>query len=42
MDDPILKIKDLTHYFGAFRAIDKVSVQIQRGSITGLIGPNGA
>ena len=42
MGDPILKIKDLTHYFGAFRAIDKVSVQIQRGSITGLIGPNGA
>ena len=42
MCDPILQIKDLTHDFGAFRAIDKVSVQIERGSITGLIGPNGA
>ena len=42
MGDPILKIKDLTHDFGAFRAIDNVSVQIERGAITGLIGPNGA
>ena len=42
MGDPILKIEDLTYDFGSFRAIDRVSVQIERGSITGLIGPNGA
>ena len=42
MDEPILEIKDLSFDFGVFRAIDKVSLQIQRGSITGLIGPNGA
>ena len=42
MGDPILKIEDLTYDFGSFRAIDRVSVQIEKGSITGLIGPNGA
>ena len=42
MSNPILKIKDLTHDFGPFRAIDNVSLEIERGSITGLIGPNGA
>ena len=42
MVDPILEIKNLTHDFGVFRAIDKVSLHIERDSITGLIGPNGA
>ena len=32
----------LTRDFGPFRAVDGVSLDIRRGSITGLIGPNGA
>jgi branched-chain amino acid transport system ATP-binding protein len=32
----------LTQDYGAFRAVDDVSISIRTGSITGLIGPNGA
>jgi len=39
---PILETRNLTKDFGPFRAVDNVSIQIRRGSITGLIGPNGA
>lgn len=39
---PILSTTGLTRDFGAFRAVDDVSLDIERGSITGLIGPNGA
>ena len=42
MSDPVLSLRDLTRDFGAFRAVDGVSLDIRRGSITGLIGPNGA
>ena len=40
--DVILSIRDVSCHFGSFKAVDNVSLQIQRGSITGLIGPNGA
>jgi len=42
MTDAILSIRSLTRDFGPFRAVDGVSLDIRRGSITGLIGPNGA
>ena len=42
MPDPILSTRDLGRSFGAFRAVDGVSLDIHAGSITGLIGPNGA
>jgi branched-chain amino acid transport system ATP-binding protein len=42
VSDPVLSLRDLTRDFGAFRAVDGVSLDIRRGSITGLIGPNGA
>lgn len=42
MADAVLAIQGLTHNFGAFRALDDVSIKIRPGSITGLIGPNGA
>jgi branched-chain amino acid transport system ATP-binding protein len=41
-DAPILSLRGLTRDFGPFRAVDSVSLDIRRGSITGLIGPNGA
>jgi branched-chain amino acid transport system ATP-binding protein len=40
--DPVLSLRGLTRDFGPFRAVDGVSLDIRRGSITGLIGPNGA
>lgn len=42
MTDPVLSLRGLTRDFGPFRAVDAVSLDIRRGSITGLIGPNGA
>jgi branched-chain amino acid transport system ATP-binding protein len=38
----ILSLRGLTRDFGPFRAVNEVSLDIRRGSITGLIGPNGA
>ncbi len=38
----MLNIKDVSVNFGGIRAVDKASMQIETGKITGLIGPNGA
>lgn len=37
----LIELDDITKYYGQFRALDRVSLQIQTG-ITGLLGPNGA
>jgi len=42
MEDSLLKVKEVTKYFGGLQALDKVDLCIERGLITGLIGPNGA
>ena len=42
MSDTILETRDLTKEFKGFTAVDRVSLQVQRGSIHALIGPNGA
>ena len=38
----ILKTVDLTKRFGALAAVDRVSLEVAKGQITGLIGPNGS
>lgn len=38
----ILNVSNLTKEFGGLRAIDTLSISIQKGQILGLIGPNGA
>jgi branched-chain amino acid transport system ATP-binding protein len=38
----LLQVQNLVKSFGGLRAIDSCTVQVQRGTITGLIGPNGA
>lgn len=38
----ILKIKKLTKCFGGVRALDRLSIEIEKGKITGIIGPNGS
>jgi branched-chain amino acid transport system ATP-binding protein len=35
-------VENLHKHFGGFRAVDGASLEIAKGSITGLIGPNGA
>jgi branched-chain amino acid transport system ATP-binding protein len=39
---PVLEAKDLSLNFGALRAVDKLSFQLQPGERHALIGPNGA
>lgn len=42
MNDNILEISNLSKSFGATQALDNVSLEVARGSITGILGPNGA
>ena len=38
----MIRVEEVSKYFGGLRAVDHVTLEIARGSITGLIGPNGA
>ena len=38
----MIVVEDLHKHFGGFHAVDGASLEIAKGSITGLIGPNGA
>ena len=38
----MIVVDDLHKHFGGFHAVDGASLEIEKGSITGLIGPNGA
>ncbi|QCJ01145.1 ABC transporter ATP-binding protein [Agrobacterium larrymoorei] len=39
---PILDIRNLSKSYGAVRAVNDVSMHVNRGEIAGLIGPNGS
>ncbi|MBN2907207.1 MAG: ABC transporter ATP-binding protein [Rhodobacteraceae bacterium] len=38
----MIKAENIHKHFGGFHAVDGASIEIAKGSITGLIGPNGA
>ena len=38
----ILKVEELTVFYGSFQAVNKVSFDVRQGEIFGLLGPNGA
>ena len=38
----MIRIEDVCKHFGGLKAVDHVTLEISKGSITGLIGPNGA
>ena len=38
----LLRVNDMTHYFGGLRAVHEFNLSIEKGEVRGLIGPNGA
>ena len=40
--ETLLEVRDLCKSFGGLQAVDHASLEVERGTITGLIGPNGA
>ena len=42
MSENILEINNLSKYFGGLAAVSDCSIKVKRGTITGIIGPNGS
>ena len=42
MANSIIEVKDLTHSFGDFKAVDSISFSVEEGEIFSFLGPNGA
>jgi len=42
MQEPIIKVKDLTKKFNKLVAVDNISFSVNKGAIFGFLGPNGA
>ena len=38
----LLRVQDMTHWFGGLQAVSGYNIEIEPGQIRGLIGPNGA
>ena len=39
---PLLELQNLKKYFATQKAVDDISLVVERGQIFGLLGPNGA
>ena len=42
MPSNVLKISNLTKKYGGFVAVDGFNLELQQGTVHGLVGPNGA
>jgi ABC-2 type transport system ATP-binding protein len=42
LENNLLSIKDLSKNYGRIRAVDKLSLEIRRGEVFGILGPNGS
>ena len=41
MSDPIINVENVSKSYGGVHANVDITMQVERGSITGIIGPNG-
>lgn len=41
-EQPIIEVKNVSKAFGGLQVINNCSIQVAKGSVTGMIGPNGA
>ena len=39
---PAIEIKNLKKYFGKVKAVDGITLAVEKGEIFGFLGPNGA
>ena len=42
MQRPLLELFNLSKSFGSFKAVDRISMTIEKGQVYGLLGPNGS
>ncbi len=42
MDDYVIEAKDLTKRYGDFVAVNSLNLQVKRGEVYGILGPNGS
>jgi len=42
MASPILKVSNLSKFYGGKPAVDKISFEVDKGEVFGILGPNGA
>lgn len=42
MENPIIELEGLTKRYGSLKAVDALSLRINKGEVFGLLGPNGA
>ncbi len=40
--EKIIEIENLTKSYGKFKAVDNLSIYVEKGKIFGLLGPNGS
>ena len=40
--DTVLSIKNLSKHYGKIKAIDDVTLEVKRGDVYGILGPNGS
>ena len=42
MSEPILKISNLSKNYGRIKAVDQLSLEVNKGEVFGILGPNGS